>query len=197
MPLQQIIPTWLALNGCNDTSASGISSLRTGEPVNAGGLALGDHFDLTEQEANSLSDLNTGLLHSGRYRRIQVHEGATAVNVRPGMLGGRVTSLIPELNILTTLDQSYVGTRRVVVFLNTIDPGNYGFVQELGITMVMCGSILAPAIVGQQAFASNAWDGTADTTSGTSTIGTLGYWLDVPQSNTLTRIVLYRPVFQG
>ena len=48
MPLQQALPTWLAINNCNFTSQSGQTDPVTGQPYNAGGLNAGDYFDLTQ-----------------------------------------------------------------------------------------------------------------------------------------------------
>ena len=148
MPLQQILPTWLALNGCNDTSASGFQDLRTLQPVNAGGLNLGDYFDVTNAEAKSLQYSTNGVLFAGRYRRVQVDSGATAANVKTGTIG-LMPSLAaiaidgypantPSANVVTSYDQSLALTSQVrpVIFLNTVTPGNFCFVQELGVATV-------------------------------------------------------------
>jgi hypothetical protein len=224
MPLQQILPTWLAINNANFTSPTGLTDLRTGQTFEAGGLGLGDYFDLTEKEANGVSFAGNGLLHSGRYRLVQVDSGATAANVRTGTAGfaaqgkslqsvgvgnpgtggtpgtysipaslgsgggsgaviqvvvgasGAITSasvvqggfnyvspptfpltvtavtggvLFPALNttpnVVTSADVAFNPpglpilsfAARPVVFLNSITPGNYGFVQELGVAAVL------------------------------------------------------------
>jgi hypothetical protein len=87
MPQQQIIPTWLAWNNANFATESGIQDFRTGQNFPAGGLGLGDYFDATEKEANTASFLQNGLLHSGRYRLVQVDSGATVANVKTGTVG--------------------------------------------------------------------------------------------------------------
>jgi hypothetical protein len=217
MPQQQILPTWLAWNNCNFPTQSGIQDSRTGQDFPAGGLNLGDYFDCTEQEANGASASNIGLLHSGRYRLVQVDSGATATNVktgtvgylRPGLAvqgvrittagtgatagtyniaatvgsgggsgaviqvsvsGGAITSAtvvqggtgytsVPSFSLTTTnttggvvaaqlssnpnrvtsFDQASLFSTlvRPVVFLNSITPGNYGFIQELGLATVL------------------------------------------------------------
>lgn len=153
MPFQPILPTWLAINSCNDASASGFTDLRTGLPVNAGGLNLGDYFDLTNQEAQRASYTTNGLLYAGRYRRVQVDSGATAANVKTGTIGlmpslaaigqdiGKIGGVNPpSMNVVTSWDQSIGGggkAVRPVVFLNAITPGNFGFVQELGVASVL------------------------------------------------------------
>jgi hypothetical protein len=196
MPLQQILPTWLALNGCNDASPSGMVNIRTGEPVFAGGLNLGDYFDLTEKEANGASYTQTGILHSGRFRRVQVHAGATAANVKAGTLGVMVAALIPEVNIVTSFDAG-VANMRVVVFLNVVTPGNFCFVQELGIANVLAAAALTgAATVGAQVIATA--NGTVDS-GGTTTasVSPLGKFLDVPVINTVVRALLNLPDIQG
>ena len=84
MPLQQILPTWVAWNNANFTSPTALTDLRTGQPFAAGGLNVGDYFDATEAEANSASYGVNGLLHSGRYRFVLVSSAATAANVKTG-----------------------------------------------------------------------------------------------------------------
>lgn len=223
MPLQQILPTWLALNNANFPTASGIQDLRTGQDFPAGGLNLGDYFDTTEREANNVSYAVNGLLHSGRYRLVHVDSGATVANVKTGTVGylragtfvqgavattagsgatagsymvpvpvnsgngngavlaitigatggisaisvaqggfgytttptisnaqiatvitgltGSVVSLMLNTspNEVTSADQANTSNTKVcpVVFLNSITPGNYGFVQELGVATVI------------------------------------------------------------
>jgi hypothetical protein len=157
MPLQQIVPTWLALNNGNDTSPSYFTDLRTGQPVMAGGLNQGDYFDVTNEEANQLSYTTNGVLYEGRYRRVKVDSGATASNVKAGTIGlmpsTAATGLAPSgqrnpaVNVVTSYDQAIgsVGGVRPVVFLNTVTPGNYCFVQELGTATVLGGATLQKA----------------------------------------------------
>ena len=95
MPFQPIVPTWTAWNNANFTSPTALTDLRTGQPFAAGGLNLGDFFDATEQEANQSSYTTNGLLHSGRYRFVQVDSGATTANVKVGTVGyARVGSFV-------------------------------------------------------------------------------------------------------
>jgi hypothetical protein len=139
MPNNPTLPTWLALNACNFTSPTGLTDLRTGQPVYGGALVLGDYFDIDESQANSLSYTTNGTCHAGRYRFVQVDSGATASNVKTGTIGLMVAGGQPQLNLVTSYDKGIQGAHQVV-FLNSITPGNYGFVQELGILTVLCGS---------------------------------------------------------
>ena len=160
MPFQPIIFVGaLALNNSNDQSASSFTDLRTGQPVNAAGLNQGDFFDLTNKEAAALSYQTNGILYGGRYRRVLVDSGATASNVKVGTIGvmPSLAAVIadgdvlgkPTENIVTSYDQSIgsvagVGVRPVI-FLNSITPGNFGFVQELGIATVLGAATLSKA----------------------------------------------------
>jgi hypothetical protein len=147
MPLQQSLPTWVALNAADDISPSGINDIRTNDPQFAGGLNAGDYFDITESEAKLHSYTTYGILHAGRYRRVQLHANATAANQGIGRLGFMPTVAIPTgdgqsgINVVTTIDQgAYLAAAtlagRIVIFLNVITPGNYGFIQELGLANV-------------------------------------------------------------
>jgi hypothetical protein len=105
------------------------------------------------------------------------------------------------MGIVTSYDQpigSIPGVRPVV-FLNSITPGNWGFVQELGTATVL----------GQATAFGKATPAIGDliesTTLGvvqdpsTQTMGPLfiGKAIDLPAVNKLFRILLYLPVLQG
>ncbi len=201
MPYQPILPTWLAVNACNDTSPTGISDPRTGLAQFAGGLNLGDYFDLTDSEAQGLSYVPSAgpqvRLRTGRYRRVQVDSGATASNVKTGTVGLMVAGLQPNLNVVTSYDKGIVGAHPVI-FLNAITPGNYGFVQELGIASVLCGSTLqkaAPA-TGDVIVSTTLGVG-QDLTAQTIDKENLGIALSPPFPATLCLVALNLPVQQG
>lgn len=152
MPLQQALPAWVVLNASNDTAASGMADVYTSFPYNAGGLNLGDYFDLTSQEAFRNCKPSVATLYEGRYRRIQVDSGATAANIKTGTIGlmasqaaasqdiGNIGGKLPvSMNIVTSYDKGHLGATviRPVVFLNAITPGNFGWVQELGVASVL------------------------------------------------------------
>lgn len=201
MPFQPIIPTWLALNAANDPSASGFTDLRTGQPVNAGGLKNGDFFDLTNKEALQLTyqpAANPGpRLYAGRYRRIQVDSGATASNVKTGTIGLMVAGLQPDVNIVTSYDKGIVGAH-VVVFLNAITPGNYGFVQELGYASVLAGATLQKAVPATGDLVDSTTLGVLqDLTAQTVNKETIGIALSPPSPNTLCLVQLKLTSLQG
>ncbi|SRR6266436_955643 len=181
MPLQQALPAWVVLNGANDTSASGMADVYTGFPYNAGGLNLGDYFDCTSLEAFRNCRPSTGILYAGRYRRIQVDSGATAANVKTGTIGlipsqaavsqdiGNIGGQLPvSMNVVTSYDKSIGGGGKPIrpfVFLNVITPGNFGWVQELGVASVLATTTLTNAtpLVGDMiAMSTVANNGTVD-----------------------------------
>lgn len=197
MPFQPIIPTWLALNNCNDTSPSFFSDVRTGAPIFAGGLNLGDYFDLTEQEANQLSYTTNGTLHAGRYRRVQVDSGAAASNVKTGTIGFMVAGGQPQLNLVTSYDKGIVGAHPVV-FLNTVTPGNYAFVQELGVANCLCGSLITKAAPNTGDICNATTNGVVDDPTSQSVVAaTLGIFLDPPNPSTVCRVLLDLASMQG
>lgn len=206
MPLNQTLPTISALNSANFTSPSGQADIRTGAPEWIG-LVQGDYFDLTTSEALQLSATATGTLYSGRYRFVKVDSGATAANVKTGTIGlmpslaaiGNGTSVAsPSENVVTSYDQGLVAGLRPVVFLNAITPGNYGFVQELGIATVLGAASLQKATPAAGDLIESTTSGLVDDRT-TQTVGPLfiGKALDLPKPATKFRIQLDLPVVQG
>lgn len=210
MPFNPTVPTWVALNAANSTSSSGNTDLRTGLAVQGGNLVPGDYFDTTNEEANQLSYPTNGILYAGRYRWVQVDSGATASNVKTGTIGlmpslatvGPAPSGIknPPLNKVTSYDQT-IGNApgmRPVVFLNAITPGNYGFVQELGIASVLGGATLQKATPAVGDLIESTTLGVAqDPTTQTMGVLFLGKSIDLPKAAGLFRILLDLPVVQG
>lgn len=145
------------------TSPSGMTDLRTGLPYQAGGLKVGDYFDLTEAEAQAQSSA----LHEGRYRFVQVDSTATAANILQGTIGC-MKSLAGGVNFITDYSNnigSTTGIPRACVFLAPltaaqVSAGAYVFVQEGGDATLLA----AAAITAGQAL--NV------TTGGKSTTGT-------------------------
>jgi hypothetical protein len=159
MPHNQTLATWTAINSADFVSPSGMNDIRTGQPQYAAGPTLGDYFDMTNAEALKASNQNIGILYAGRYRMVKLATNATTTYVQTGWIGDMPTltqiqtdlalgtgveAFSPSMNIVTTLDQAIGrgagggsgGVVRPVVFLGKITPGNYGFVQELGVASV-------------------------------------------------------------
>jgi hypothetical protein len=211
MPQQQALPAWVVLNASNDTSASGMADQYTSFPYNAGGLNLGDYFDCTSAEAFRNCKPSVGILYCGRYRRIQVDSGATAANVKTGTIGllasqaaasmdiGNIGGALPvSMNVVTSYDKAIGSgtTVRPVVFLNAITPGNFGWVQELGVATVLGKNPLTAASPASGDVLITATGGVVDdpTQSGNPTFAQIGLLLgtafDIPKSNALFRILL-------
>lgn len=277
MPRIQAITDWFAVNGCNDTSVSGITDRTTGVVQYIGDLDYGVWFDMTEFEANNNSFTTTGLLHFGRYRRVQVAAGATAGNVKLGTLafanagpsvqgvtiltagsgqtpgtytvassggggtgatiqvviaaGGTLTvatvltpgtgytsaptftvaaggtpgtvqaQMLYTPDIVTSQDQAYglasgVSPFCAGVFLNVITPGNFGFIQELGLATVLgAASFTGTPGVGSPVQTKTGGAGTADVLSvnGALTPIVVGYAVDLPTVSVLWRAKLTLP----
>ena len=217
MPQQQGLPAWVVLNQSNDTAASGMADVYTGFPYNAGGLVLGDYYDLTSQEAFRNCKPSVATLYCGRYRRIQVDSGATASNVKTGTIGllpsqaaasidiGLIGGKLPvSMNVVTSYDKAIGASGivlRPVVFLNSITPGNFGWVQELGVATVLGAASFSngsPAIgdlicsTGNSTGVVNdiAANGSGSSLTVAQYLSTIGVAFDIPFTNGLFRVLM-------
>jgi hypothetical protein len=267
MPLQNALPTWLAVNNMNSVSPSGQTDNQTGFPYEGGGLNLGNYFDLTNEEAANSSYTTNGILYSGRYRYVLVDSGATAANVKTGTVGymrqgssvksvivltqgsgqtvgtyqvaatggggtgaiiqvvvasatsisvsvvqggfgytsaptftlatgGTVGTVVAQLNtspnVVTSADIA-TNLVRPVVFLNSITPGNYGFIQELGTATVLATVSQTQAANQFAIVKSSSADGTMTASSASFTPYVIGSVIDTvttPLANTPFKIQL-------
>jgi hypothetical protein len=202
MPLQQILPTWLSLNSANFTSPTALTDVRTGLPFAAGGLNIGDYFDLTGEEAKSLSNTSVGTLLSGRYRFVQVDSGATPGNVATGTIAmfKSLTSsnYAGPINNVTSYDKALtLNSPRKAVFLNTVTPGNFGFVQELGDATVLLKTPLQNSGTIQIGdILTITSSGLDDLTAQTETPAMVGVAVQTPVAATLVVCQLTAPAFQ-
>jgi len=197
MPYDPTLVTWKALNAANDATATGLQDLRTGATEYGGALNSGMYFDLTETQAAQLSNTTTGTLHAGRYRRVQVDSGATASNVKTGAIGLMVAGGQPQLNLVTSYDKGIVGAH-AVIFLNSITPGNWGFVQELGIATVLMGATLEKAAPASGDLINSTTLGVGqDNTLQEFVPASIGIALSPPSPNTKGLVLLTLPVLQG
>jgi hypothetical protein len=106
-------------------------------------------------------------------------------------------------NLVTSFDQVAAGTAipvRPVVFLNSITPGNYGFIQELGTATVLGNATLTgAAAVGVLIQPKAAGAGTVDVPTVTTAVlnTSIGLAIDLPLAGNLFKIELqYVPVVQ-
>jgi hypothetical protein len=187
-------------------SPSGMADIRTGLPYQAGGLIVGAYFDLTEAEAQNLSG---NVLHTGRYRFIQVDSTATAANVKFGSIG-LMKSLALGANFITSFDKGLAAGLHPIVFCATptstqISAGAYIFGQEAGIATVNYRATLtaaAPA-VGDMIFTFSGGAGTVDdlTQSGNITIAQvanlMGEAITLPTGGGQGQVILQLDSWQG
>ncbi len=120
--------------------------------------------------------------------------------------GGSVPTLVLEMNAevnLVTSADIPTNLIRPVVFLNSITPGNYGFVQELGVATVLNPATTAQAV---NQFACTTLVGSSPTgymaaSSASYTYNSIGYVIDpVGSTNTAItpfKIFLTGPTVQG
>lgn len=122
--------------------------------------------------------------------------------IAEGGTPGTVTAqLSTSVNLVTSADQAASfgsGAVRPVVFLNSITPGNYGFVQELGVATVL-GKSSASGSAGDYVNAVLTDAGVVTTTaaSGSPIGSTIGRAIDTPTASNLFKCLLTGPVVQG
>ena len=111
-----------------------------------------------------------------------------------GVVAGQLSS---SPNMVTSADQSVVQGVHAVVFLNSITPGNYGFVQELGLATVLCSGTLGDGAIGDYVNTTGT-SGTVTTTalSGSAVGTTIGRAIDLPVVSNLFKVYLTGPVVQ-
>jgi hypothetical protein len=122
--------------------------------------------------------------------------------VTGGTVGTVAAQLSTTPNLVTSADQVAAGTAvpvRPVVFLNSITPGNYGFIQELGTATVLATSGVGTTTTAALVDATPANNGLVVTRAAAgSPIGyTIGQALDAPANSILFKIEMqYVPVVQ-
>lgn len=125
--------------------------------------------------------------------------------------GGTPGTVVAQLgisqNIVTSADialnpaatNAGIGPVHPVVFLNTITPGNYGFVQESGVATVLTGATYAQA-QGYNALPSTSSNGTMIAGVTTYSVYTIGTVIDPlsgsPLANTPFKIQLTESIYQ-
>lgn len=121
--------------------------------------------------------------------------GFTSVPTFTLVTGGSVGTVAAQLNTtpneVTSYDQAPVQTGRAVVYLNSITPGNYGFVQELGTA-----SCLANGSITAGNFVNSASTGLVTSGSTTYALATIGTSIDTGSANNLFKVQLNLPVVQ-
>lgn len=125
-----------------------------------------------------------------------------------GTPGTVVAQLDCSVNIVTSADVALganaalagVGAVRPVIFLNSITPGNYGFIQELGVATVIAAASQSQTVNQFAIVKSSGPDGTMTASSATFGAFTIGNVIDpltTPPAGTGFKILLDGPVVQG
>ncbi len=127
--------------------------------------------------------------------------------------GGTVGTVVAQLggspNVVTSADiaigtatatNAGIGPVHPVVFLNTITPGNYGFIQELGTATVLAGStnnqLASQFGIVTNGASANGTMATSSATYGPYAIGNIIDPLTSPLANTPFKVLLDGPVVQ-
>lgn len=191
------------LNTVNDTVIAGQATL--GSRSRYAGQ-LGKHLILSDEMIASMFDSTVGTLYGGRYRYVR-RDADDADS--PAMTAGKLcfwdtTVTNWQSAYQVTADENLSSADNAVmiagVFIGNIEPGNYGFIQDLGYVYVRFRSVLTAAgAIGSRVYAAGTGDvgsdqGTADvlTTDSTSLANTrfLGNAVEAPAGGGLSRILL-------
>lgn len=130
--------------------------------------------------------------------------GYTSVPTFTLATGGTPGTVAAQLdstpNVVTSFDVAVTANTvvRPVVFLNSITPGNYGFIQENGIATVLANATLTSATANAWVNAKTSGAGTVDTTaaSGSAIGSTIGQAIDMPYASVLFKCLLDAPTVQ-
>ena len=191
------------LNTTGDTTDNALVEPITGLKIPGDGLVLGDYTDMTDTEAKSYSDAaNVGTLYGGRYQRILLDSAANAAYVTRGRLAYflKETSIAGTSPFYIVTDISHALSADLIagVFLSSVVPGYYGFIQVSGkATVLGAATLTGTPVVG--AVLSAAALGTVDvpTQSGTPTYAQasldIGVALTLPVAGSLFHAALNIP----
>ena len=155
--------------------------------ANAGGGGTGAIIQVVVGAAGTVTTPPTVIQGGNNYSSIPTF-------TMPASAGGTGATFAAQLNttpnIVTSQDAASVVLVRPVVFLNSITPGNYGFIQELGTaTLLSSGTIAAGAFV-------NAGANGVVATSATFTTATVGISIDAASANNTFKAELTGPEVQ-
>ena len=172
------------------TQGSG-QTVGTYQIASTGGGGTGAIIQVVVASATSI----TASVVSGGYGYTSVPTFTLATGGTPGTV---VAQLNSTPNIVTSADVA-TNAVRPVVFLNSITPGNYGFIQELGTATVLATVSQTQAANQFAIVKSSSADGTMTASSATFGPYAIGSVLDpitTPLANTSFKIVLDCPVVQ-
>jgi len=179
--------TWnaanIAINNTNVTTPGEINAMfaAIGVTVNYGSQDdLGKRIEIAEANAAAFTYTPNGTLYGGVYQLVQVDSGATALKVGVGLAAFLKQGNTNAQNyVVTSEDQAITIGMLCGVFLNTITPGNFGFIQVAGKVNVKYKAGVTATVDGGAVIVAGAGDGTFDcpTQSGSVTYTNIGAWV--------------------
>lgn len=196
------------LNTVNDTVIAGQATLGTRSRF---GGQLGKHLFVSQDQIALLTDTATGTLYGGRYRYVRRRStDASSPAMAPGKIAFWNTTLTAwqtkfEVTADEDLSSASNAVMRAGIFIGNIEPGNYGFIQDLGEVFIRFRSVLtASGAIGSPVYAAGAGDlgadqGTADvlTTDSTALANErfLGFAVVAPTAGGLKQVILAPDAF--
>lgn len=161
-------PGNIALNNVNVPTLGQVNAMfaAQGLQINYGSQDdLGKRIAVAERDALSYSLTTVGTLYGGLYQLVQVSSAATAANVAVGLAA---FTLDGAANVgaqgYVTTDESHADAVGLIagVYLNSITPGNYGFIQVHGKATVQYRAAVTDATVGDVVIVQGAGTGVFD-----------------------------------
>lgn len=161
-------PGNIALNNVNVPIVGEVNAMfaAQGLQINYGSQDdLGKRICIQEREAIAYSLTTVGTLYGGIYQLVQVSSAATAANVAVGkaaFLQDGAANVGAQGYVVT--DEAHEDAVGLIagVFLNSITPGNFGFIQVHGKASVLFNGVLTDNTLGDIVVVKGAGDGTFD-----------------------------------
>lgn len=191
------------LNTVNDTVIGGQSGISGASKF--GGM-LGKTVTFTADQIAQMYSSTVGTLYGGRFRYIKMRaEDVDSPALTPGKIvfwDTTVTNWQSAYQVTRDVNLSSAsnGVVPAGIFIGGVEPGNYGFIQDMGMVPVRFRSVLTAAgAIGGPVYVSDAADtgqdqGTADslTTDSTALANArkLGWSVTAPTAASLTNVVL-------
>lgn len=198
------------LNTVNDTVIAGVPSFPGGSVSKFAGQ-LGKHLTVGNDQIEGMYDSTVGTLYAGRYRYVRRRStDDDSPAVAPGKIAFWDTTVTNWQNAFqVTTDENLSSSQNAVmragIFIGNIEPGNYGFIQDLGEVFVRFRSVLTTSgVTGSPVYAAGAGDlgndqGTCDTITTDSTAiqneKFMGWAVVAPTNGGLKQILLASTAF--
>lgn len=173
---------------------------------------LGKRLFVSHDQIVAMTKASVGTLYGGAFRYVKRRATDDSSPVlAPGKIAFWDTTVTNwqsafQVTTDTNLSSADNAIMRAGIFLNNVEPGNYGFIQDLGEVYVRFRSVLtASGAIGSRVYAADTSDigldqGTADvlTTDSTAVANArfLGWAVEAPTAGGLKRIMLAADAFQ-